>query len=62
LRTGAPQTVHSWTGSSENDCTTSNSCLPSGLLQTYWYVGTALALLVGLKAAIGLALSPDDCQ
>jgi hypothetical protein len=30
-----------------NDCTTSNSCLPSGLVQTYWYVGTAVALLVG---------------
>jgi hypothetical protein len=54
--------VHSRTGSSVKDCTTSNSCLPSGFVQAYWYVGTALALLVRLKAAAGLALSPDDCQ
>jgi hypothetical protein len=26
------------------DCTFSNSCLPSGLVQAYWYVGTAQAL------------------
>ena len=62
MRTGASHTVHWLRGSSVKDCTTSNSCLPSGLLQTYWYVGTALALLAGWKAAAGLALSPGDCQ
>jgi hypothetical protein len=32
---------HSLTGASVKDCTTSNSCLPSELVQAYWYVGTA---------------------
>jgi hypothetical protein len=63
LRTGASQVGQLVSGSSLNDCTTSNSCLPSALLQTYWYVGTVLALLVALSAgASGLALSPVDCQ
>jgi len=42
LRTELPQVGHSLAGSSVNDCTSSKSCLPSGLVQTYWYVGTAV--------------------
>ncbi len=46
MRTVLPQLGHSLTGASVKDCTTSNSCLPSGLVQAYWYVGTAAELLV----------------
>jgi hypothetical protein len=47
LRTGLPHTGQTLTGASVNDCTTSNSCLPSGLVQAYWYVGTVLDSLIG---------------
>ena len=30
------EVVHSVTDGSLNDCTTSNSCLSSGLVQSYW--------------------------
>ena len=45
-----------------NDCTTSNSCLPSGLVQAYWYVGTVLGSLIERRSGAGLALEPGDCQ
>jgi hypothetical protein len=61
LRTGAPHSGHSLTGASVNDCTTSNSCLPSVLVQAYWYVGTASVSLVGQSSGIALALIPNDC-
>ena len=59
MRTGLPHSEHSLTGASVKLCTTSNWCLPSGLVQAYWYVGTVLVLLVGRA---GLALSRGDCQ
>jgi hypothetical protein len=36
FRTGLPHWVHSVNDGSLNDCTTSNSCLSSALVQTYW--------------------------
>jgi hypothetical protein len=60
LRTEAPHVGQVLTAGSVKDWTTSNSCLPSGLVQVYWYVGTVVALLVG--AMPGLALWPGDCQ
>jgi hypothetical protein len=61
LRTGLPHSGHSVTGASLKDWTSSNSCLPSGLVQAYWYVGTAAVSLVELPWT-ELALSPVDCQ
>jgi hypothetical protein len=61
LRTGLPQTGHSLAGASVNDCTSSNSCFSSGLVQTYWYVGTAATPRCADERR-GLALSPGDCQ
>jgi hypothetical protein len=43
------------------DCTNSNSCLPSGLVQAYWYVGTAMVSLIERRSVAGLALAPGDC-
>jgi hypothetical protein len=62
LRTGLPHSGHSLTGASVNDCTTSNSCLSSGLVQAYWYVGTWWLSLVAQRWSAGLALPPGDCQ
>jgi hypothetical protein len=61
FRTGAPHSGHSLTGASLKDCTTSKSCLPSGLVQAYWYVGTVMVSLVERRSSAGLALAPGDC-
>ena len=62
MRTGRLHSGHSLTGASVKDCTTSNSCLPSGLVQAYWYVGTVWISLSNLDRCAGLALGPGDCQ
>ena len=62
LAHGAPHSGHSVTGASLKDCTTSNSCLPSGLVQAYSYVGTAVAPWWCGRLVAGLALAPGDCQ
>ena len=51
MRTGAPHSGQVATAGSVNDWTTSNSCLVSGLVQAYWYVGTVLDSSVGASRA-----------